>query len=239
LSNNEPRVSRAFSQHFPYYPSDVYDPSTSSFEDYEHCCCIGCADNDASGLHESSARDSFPSSATQSSSSTQDERVVSAHSVSGDSTRSQRDRFSGFGLFNANNLPQSPIPDSAHPWDEIRQPCNTALVETSSTSSPGNGTPDETQQSYSTTSVEETPKSSTDNGAPRLHCDQCNVSFATKSNLTRHVKTAHKDNIRVFWVCPIESCGKSKKEKRYWRKDNFRRHCVKKHPRMDLTKLEL
>ncbi|KAL7921856.1 hypothetical protein ACQKWADRAFT_313646 [Trichoderma austrokoningii] len=142
--------------------------------------------------------------------SSENDCVDGALSESGDSARSQQDRSSGYGLFDLHNLPQSPIPDSAHPWDEIQHPSSTASVE----------------------------ETASDNVAPsRPRCDICNESFAAKSILTRHVKTAHKDKRKEYWVCTVKGCGKYNKP--VSRKDNFRRHCLNKHPMVDLKEFGL
>lgn len=204
MSSNEPRVSRASSEHL-YCCSDVYGPSAFSFQDHEYSCGIGCMLNDASklGLPPSDIHSPSP----------ENECVDSARSVPGDSTRTQQERSPGSGLLD--NLPHSPLPDPARSFEEIPQLYSRAPVEDSPTISP----------------VDTLSTGSPDNGTPRPHCGDCNVSFASKSSLTRH-----KDN-RFYWVCTVPGCGKS--NRRFRRKYNFKRHCEKQHPLTDLKQFGL
>ena len=168
-----------------------------------------------------SARESSPPLATFSILS-ETESADSVHSGLGVSFSAQQDNFSGYNWFDAHNLPHSPIPDSAHPWDEIQQQsCDPTLVET---------TAEIQQQSCDSISVKVTAGSQDDTVSPH-RCDICNTSFTGNNGLKRHVETIHEYG-QVYWVCTVKSCGKY--DRPVFRKDSFRRHRKKKHPSVNL-----
>lgn len=155
------------------------------------------------------------------------ESADSVHSEFGVSFSAQQDNFSRYNRFDAYNLPHSPIPDSAHPWDEIQQqPYDSTLVET---------TAEIQQQSCASVSVKVTAGSQ-DDSTSRHRCDICKESFASNIGLKRHVETIHEYG-RVYWVCTVKSCGKY--DRPVFRKDNFRRHCKTKHPLVNLKQFGL
>lgn len=139
------------------------------------------------------------------------ESADSVHSGLGVSLSAQHDSFPGYNLFDSHNIPHSPIPDSAHPWDEI-QP-----------------------QSYDSISIEK-KASSQDKSTSRNRCDICKVTFADKNGLKRHLTTTHEYG-KTYWVCTVKSCRKYDIPNP--RKDNFTRHCRKKHPTVDLKRFGL
>jgi hypothetical protein len=172
------------------------------------------------------AHESSPSLATFSFLS-ENESADSVPSGLGVSFSAQQDNFSGYNRFDAHNLPHSPIPDSAHPWDETQQQSyDSTSVET---------TADIQQQSYDSTSVK-TTAGSQDDSTSRHRCDICNKSFAGNNGLKRHVETMHEYG-QAYWVCTVKSCGKY--DRPVFRKDNFRRHCKKKHRTVNLKQFGL
>ncbi|KAH7227144.1 uncharacterized protein BKA55DRAFT_584194 [Fusarium redolens] len=148
---------------------------------------------------------------TSSSVFSENESADVAHSGLGVPFRAQQEEHSGYGRFDTNNLPHSPIPDSAHPWDEVQQ------------------------QSFGPTSAETIPKSH-QSSTSRHRCDICKNSFASNTGLKRHVETTHEYG-RTYWVCTVKSCGKY--DRPVFRRDNFRRHCKTKHPTVDLEQFGL
>jgi hypothetical protein len=157
----------------------------------------------------------------------ENESADSVHSGLGVSFSAQQDNFSGYNRFDAHNPPHSPIPDSAHPWDETQQQSyDSTSVET---------TAEIQQQSYDSASVEKTAGSQ-DDSTSRHRCDICNKSFASNTGLKRHVETMHEYG-KAYWVCTVKSCGKY--DRPVFRKDNFRRHCKKKHPTVNLKQFGL
>ncbi|KAL7902785.1 hypothetical protein HDV64DRAFT_275131 [Trichoderma sp. TUCIM 5745] len=201
------------SQQYLFYRSEGCDPSASSSEDFEYFFGIECAGNDASATYRE--RESFPPFITFSPSS-EDENAGSTFSESEDSTKSQQDRFSGYG----HHIPHSPITDPTHhPWEETHYP----LLETQ-------------QQPINAIPVDNPATSSQDNVTSRPSCDICNESFSSKSCLVRHVKSTHEEE-RDYWICTVKGCRKYNKPVK--RKDNIRRHYKKKHPTVDLRKLSL
>jgi hypothetical protein len=157
-----------------------------------------------------SARESYPSPAAFWSLS-ENESADSVHSGLGAFFTAQQDSFSGYNDFDVDDRPYSPIPDSAHPWDEI-QP-----------------------QPFGSTSVE-TPAGSQNDSTSRHCCDICGKRFASNTGLKRHVETIHNQG-KDYWICTIKNCGKY--DRPVFRKDNFRRHCKKKHPMVHLKKFGL
>lgn len=152
----------------------------------------------------------------------ENESAGSFHSGIGISFSAQQDNFHGYNHFEGDNLPYSPLPDSAHPWDETQQQsCDSISVET---------TVEIQQQSHGSTSVE-TRAGSQDGSTSRLRCDKCNKSFTDNNGLKRHVETIHEHG-HVDWVCTVKGCRKYKRK--VSRKDNFRRHCKRKHPTVDI-----
>ena len=224
MSSNEPRVCRALSQHVSFYRSDGYDPSAPSSENFEYFCCSACVSDDA--RESCSARESSSPLATFLSLS-ENESADSVHSGLGVSFSAQQDNFPGYNPFDGDNLPYSPIPDSAHPWDETQQQSyDSVSVET---------TAELQQQPYDSTSAE-IRAGSQDGSTSRHRCDKCNKSFADNNGLKRHVETIHEHG-QVDWVCTVKSCGKYGRP--ILRKDNFRRHCKKKHPTVNLKQFGL
>lgn len=135
----------------------------------------------------------------------------SVHSGSGVSFTAQQYSFAGSNNFEGSDLPYSPIPEVTHPWDESQQ------------------------QLYNSTTAE-TKGSSPDDLKSHSHCETCNESFASNNSLKRHVETVH-DRDKTYWVCTVKGCGKY--ERPVFRKDNFRRHCKKKHPTVNLKQFGL
>ena len=173
-----------------------------------------------------SVRESSPPLATFSFIS-EAESADSVHSGLGVSFSAQQDNLSGYNWFDAHNLPHSPVPDSAHPWDETQQQSyDSTLVET---------TAEIQQPSCDSTSVKVTAGSQ-DDSTSRHYCEICDSSFAGNNGLKRHVETSHKYG-SVYWVCTVRSCGKY--DRPVFRKDNFRRHCKKKHPLVNLKQFGL
>lgn len=155
-------------------------------------------------------REKFPPLATYTFSLlSENESADSVHSGSGDLFTAQQGNFSGDSHFNAHNLPYSPVPDPAHPWGEI-------------------------QQQFNDSKSVETTAGTPDDSTSRPHCDICNKSFVSNSSLKRHFKTAHG---QTSWVCTVKGCGKYNIP--VARKDNFRRHCKKKHPTVNLEQFGL
>jgi len=209
LSSNEPRVTRAFSQYVSCFPSDDYDPSALSSEDFEYFYRSGCVSDDA--REPSSARDgSSPPLATCSIWSDK-EPADSVYSETGAPISAQQNNFSGYNCSDDHDIPYSPIADPTHPWDETQQ------------------------HSYSSTPVE-TTAGREDVSASRPLCGICNKSFGRNHELNRHRKTVHGQG-DVYWACPVESCGRH--DKLDGRKENVRRHCQTKHPTIDLKAVGL
>ena len=157
----------------------------------------------------------------------ENERADSVHSGLGVCFSAQQDNLSGYNWFDAHNIPHSPVPDSAHPWDETQpQSYDSTLVET---------TVEIQQPSCDSTSVKATAGSQ-DDSTSRHHCEICDKNFAGNNGLKRHVETSHKYG-SVYWVCTVRSCGKY--DRPVFRKDNFRRHCKKKHPLVNLKQFGL
>lgn len=69
-------------------------------------------------------------------------------------------------------------------------------------------------------------------------CEICEDQFTSNKDLQRHRSSLkHSTNSgdeREGWTCPIESCPK---RGHVYRKDNFKRHCEKKHPTVSLEHL--
>ena len=118
----------------------------------------------------------------------------------------QQDSSLSYSEFTSGTVPYSPLPDSAHPWDDAP-----LLLH-------------ESTPAYSNASSQEHSTSSN-------LCETCNVSFTSASSLKRHVETVHKLG-ETYWVCTVKSCPKYDKPE--FRKDNFRRHCRRKHPTINL-----
>lgn len=120
----------------------------------------------------------------------------------------QHDTDTGFTTtHNPLNCPHSPIPWSPHPWQEPQQ------QQTIATTAP-------------LTKSFEAPES-------RHQCELCQGHFRHQSSLHRHVKEQHKRGVE-YWVCTVKGCKKF--DKPVLRKDNFKRHCKKRHPGVDLQK---
>ena len=171
--------------------------------------------NEADEARESSsAPESFSPPVAAFSGHLENERADSVYAESGVYSSAQRDGLSGCNHFDPDNpsrslndLPQSPILDSIHPWDEIpNQPFSASSVET-------------------TADLQE-------NHTSRYRCEVCNKAFNHLSSLHRHVRTTHRQG-RDYWICTVKGCRK--KDKPVFRKDNFRRHCQTKHPLVDLA----
>ncbi|KAL9489739.1 hypothetical protein ACSS6W_002016 [Trichoderma asperelloides] len=225
--NNEQRVSRAFSQHFPFCRPEGCDPSAPSFENFEYLFGVDCGSNDAIEIY--SERESSPSSTAYSPSS-ENENADSTLLQLGDSFGTQQDRFLGRGHGHGPNIPHSPIIDPTHhPWEETYPPLEETLP-------PLENIQQQQQQATSPISVEETTTGSQDNGTARPRCNICDRNFASKSILARHFKIKHAVN-REYWVCTVKGCSKYMKEVSM--KYNFRRHCRTKHPRVDLKQFGL
>lgn len=206
MSGDEP--CEAFRQHASFYHLDGYDLSAPSSEHFEYSYFSGCVGGDA--CETCSAYESVPPP-NSSSFLSANESADGIHSGLGVSSHAQQDDSSGYGHFDLHNLPHSPVPDSAHPWDEIQQ------------------------QSLGPTSVETTRGSRRDSTS-RHRCDVCNTSFASNNGLKRHIETTHEYG-RTYWVCTVKGCRRY--DKPDFRKDNFKRHCKKKHPTVDLKQFGL
>ncbi|KAK8043548.1 hypothetical protein PG993_005978 [Apiospora rasikravindrae] len=202
---HEPAAA-AVASNFPafLYPSDNYDPSAPS--NFDRFGWTGRENDDA--LQTCFAREIYTPPA--SSISPESESADSVHGDSGALLSAQHDNFPGYTPFYTNNLPQSPIPDSIHPWDEPQQPRCLVSVET--------------------------PATSQDNSASHHSCFICNKSFVTDCHLKRHLETTHKHG-KDYWICTVKSCRKYCVPN--FRKDNFRRHCRRKHPTVDLKEFGL
>jgi len=138
----------------------------------------------------------------------------------------QQDNLHGYNTIDRNNRPYSPIPDSSHPWDEAqdRSSCNPIFV---------GEIPEIQQRTYDST-LAKTGTVPQDGGVSRHRCTECNQSFADKNGLKRHVKTIHSP---AQWGCTVVGCRKFGKA--VARKDDFRRHCKKRHPTVKLEQFGL
>jgi uncharacterized Zn-finger protein len=129
------------------------------------------------------------------------------------SRNTQQNISSGFNQPNIENIPHSPIIDSAHPWEEVPS----AHIATASA------------ETVSETSTQ-------DKNISRYLCEICDKRFGRQGDLKRHLDTKHRLG-KDYWVCTVERCRIYGKP--VFRKDNLRRHCRKKHPRVDLKKFDL
>jgi len=172
-----------------------------------------------------SARENFSPLAPFSSLS-ENESADSVHSELRFPFSAQQDNLPGHNAIDGDNRPYSPIPDSSHPWDETQQRSSydPIFVET---------TPEIQQQPYDS-ALAKTRAGSQDGGSSRHRCNECNKSFADKNGLKRHVKTIHSP---AQWACTVAGCRKFGKA--VSRKDDFRRHCKKSHPMVNLEQFGL
>ncbi|CZR52923.1 uncharacterized protein PAC_02800 [Phialocephala subalpina] len=223
IINNEQRVCRASSQHVYFSDPDSYDPSAPSSDNFEYFCRNECVNDNACG--SCSVRENFSPLAPFSSLS-ENESADSVHSGLRFPFSAQQDNPPGHNAIDGDNRPYSPIPDSSHPWDETQQRSSydPIFVET---------TPEIQQQPYDST-LAKTRAGSQGGGSSRHRCNECNKSFADKNGLKRHVKTIHNP---AQWVCTVAGCRKFGKA--VSRKDDFRRHCKKRHPTVNLEQFGL
>lgn len=171
------------------------------------------------------ARESFPPLASSVSFS-EHQSADSVHSVSRVSFSAQQDSFPGYDSSISEHPPYSPVPDPAHPWEDPPPPSyDLNQVETTAI-----------QQEDCNSNLASTRADSQENTIARPCCEQCNKSFSEERGLERHVQTIHGRS-EGDWVCPVKTCGK--RYKKVNRIDNFRRHCRRKHPLMDLKEFGL
>jgi hypothetical protein len=156
----------------------------------------------------------------------ENENTGSVHSGLGLSFSARQDNFPNYSHHDGDQLPYSPLPDAAHPWDEFQQQSRISVPVTAVAM---------LQQQPDNSTSTETGLNPQGDSQCRPSCHLCKQSFSNNSGLNRHIETIHEQ--KYDWFCPVKTCRKYKKP--YSRKDNFKRHCEKKHPTTSLKNFGL
>ena len=203
LSSNESRNRTRRNHNSSSSHSDGFDPQATSSRYHDF---LGSSPEQSSSQHGFAEQSYDPNVASYSYDSYGD-FASSIYAGSGDFDIAQRGITPGFTTYTTDNLPQSPIPGSHHPWEEPQQQCTTATTA---------------QLAYPPDAADAKPK-----------CPLCGESFSHQSSVNRHVKTYHKRG-EEYWACTVKTCKKY--EKPVYRRDNFIRHCQQQHPQVKLRK---